>query len=65
MFSPMPTSTASSGPSRAPATAASIAPSTKITANSRSTRTPMTAAISRSLLPARTSMPVRVRATSR
>ena len=54
MFSPIPTSTASTGPSSAPASAASAAPSANTALNSRATGTPITAAISRRLAPART-----------
>ena len=60
----MPTCTASSGPSSAPATAHSAAPIAKTKVNSRRVSTPMTSAISRSEAPARTHMPARVRVTS-
>src|SRR5262249_7647864 len=63
MFSPIPTCTASSGPSSAPATAHSPAPTPKSSVNSRRMSTPIASAISRFEAPARTSMPTRVRAT--
>ena len=60
MFSPMPTWTASSGPSSAPATPQSAAPMPKTIVNSRGMSVPIAVAISRSEAPARTSAPIRV-----
>ena len=60
MFSPMPTCTASSGPSSAPATAHSAAPMPKTIVNRRGMSMPMAVAISRFDAPARTSAPIRV-----
>ncbi|MNV60127.1 hypothetical protein D3C71_1525810 [compost metagenome] len=62
--SPMPTCTEVIGPSSAPATAASMAPSTNTPRNSRGTRTPIKVAIWRLEAPARTSTPARVRVTN-
>ena len=64
MLSPMPTWTAKSGPSIAPASAHSAAPIAKTIVKTRFTRTPITRAISRLEAPARTSMPSRVCETS-
>ncbi|KAG1239265.1 hypothetical protein G6F68_018675 [Rhizopus microsporus] len=60
----MPTCTDVIGPSRAPATAASMAPSTKTPRNNSGTRTPISVAIWRLEAPARTSTPARVRVTN-
>ncbi|CFV98624.1 Uncharacterised protein [Bordetella pertussis] len=60
----MPICTAVTGPSNAPATAASIAPSTNTPRNSKGTRTPIRVAIWRLEAPARTSTPARVRVTN-
>jgi hypothetical protein len=65
MFSPIPTCTASSGPSIDPASADRAAPTANTPVNSRFTFTPIASAISRLEAPARTSMPKRVFATSR
>ncbi|MNI70752.1 hypothetical protein D3C73_1265820 [compost metagenome] len=64
MSSPMPNCTAVIGPSSAPATAASIAPSTNTPRNNSGTRTPISVAICRLDAPARTSTPARVRVTN-
>ena len=64
MFSPMPTCTASSGPSSAPATAQSAAPMPKTIVKRRGMSVPMAVAISRFDAPARTSAPIRVFCTS-
>ena len=64
MFSPMPTCTASSGPSSAPATAQSAAPMPKTSVKRRGMSVPMAVAISRFDAPARTSAPIRVFCTS-
>ena len=63
MLSPMPTWTASSGPSIAPASPQNAAPTPNTTVNSRRMSVPIAVAISRLDAPARTSMPIRVRVT--
>ncbi len=60
----MPTCTEVIGPSRAPATAASMAPSANTPRNSIGTRTPISVAIWRLDAPARTRTPARVRVTN-
>ena len=62
--SPMPTCTEVIGPSSAPATAASMAPSANTPRNNSGTRTPISVAICRLDAPARTSTPARVRVTN-
>ena len=61
----MPTCTAKIGPSIAPASAQSAAPSANTMVKSRRMFTPMATAISRFEAPARTSMPTLVLVTNR